>query len=66
MYGKDLPPLGRGSDVVVSAVGEDLVDVDELKIEVGRVFMDEYGRQSVPVKLERGKLTEVTIHLKRP
>jgi hypothetical protein len=56
----------RSALLIKDGVGERLVDIDEVRIEVGRVFMEDYARQSVPVTLERGKLNEVTIRLKRP
>ena len=59
------PPGFKGSMVIRQGRGEQQVDVDELTIEVGTVFLEEYAVQRIPVTLEPGQITEIEIRLTR-
>ena len=50
---------------IANGVGERLVPVDEITVEVGTVFLKEYAPQSVTVPLTEGVLNEVTIRLRK-
>ena len=53
----------RASLVLTAGVGERHVDVDELVVEIGTVFLKEYAEQHVPVSLDPGGTTVVEIRL---
>jgi hypothetical protein len=56
----------KGAFSIHDGVGEDLMYDDEVVLHVGRVFLEDYAPQTIKVKLERGRVNEVTVHLKRP
>ena len=55
----------RSSMVITKGLGEGLVPVDEVVVEVGTTFLQEYVVQRVPISLEAGGTTEVEIRLTR-
>jgi len=50
---------------ISKGIGEMEVDVDEVTVSVGRIFLEEYARQSVTIPLKPGEWNEVTIRLRR-
>lgn len=55
----------RSTMHIENGVGEGEVDVDEVTVSVGRVFLEEYAPQSVTVSLTPGEWNEVTIRLRK-
>ncbi|MCU0728256.1 MAG: hypothetical protein MUE73_21115 [Planctomycetes bacterium] len=61
LLGKDF----RAGLHIANGVGERFVPVDEVSIEVGRTFLEEYADEVVTVPLRPGIVNEVTIRLRR-